>query len=120
VVDTKLARPEADNLLMSLPAGPNKLSFRIRRNFVSRDWTSIGLRGARVASRDTRARTNPGSPGSGPSYAHIEESRVVGFAAPTSNPSLDFTAPRKDWRGLLWIALIIFAIAAAAAIHVIQ
>jgi hypothetical protein len=105
---------------MSLPARPIKPSFRIRRNFISRDWTSIGLRGARATFRKTSTRSNLGS-SDGPSYAHMEESRVVGFAAPASNHSLEFNAsPRRDWRGLLWIALIIFAIAAAAAIHVMQ
>jgi hypothetical protein len=46
----------------------------------------------------------------------MDESRVVGFNAPASNPSLDSSAPpRRDWRGLLWIAIIVLAIAAAAA-----
>jgi hypothetical protein len=86
-----------------------------RRNFARRDWTSIGLRGARVTLSKARARTKLGSPGSGLSYTHREASRVVGFEAPATNPSLDSSAPpRRDWRGLLWIALIIFAIAAAA------
>jgi hypothetical protein len=106
---------------MSLPARPIKLSFRIRRNFVSRDWTSIGLRGAHATFRKTSTRTKLGSSGGGPTHAHVEESRIVGFAAPASNPSLDSNAsPRRDWRGLLWTALIAFAIAAAAAIHVMQ
>jgi hypothetical protein len=115
VVDTELPEAEADNHLMSLPAPPIKLSFRIRRNFVSRDWTSIGLRGARVTFGKARACTKLGSPGSGLSYTHTDEARVVGFVAPASNPSLDSSAsPRRDWRGLLWIALIVVAIAAAA------
>jgi Protein of unknown function (DUF4236) len=92
-----------------------------RRNFARRDWTSIGLRGARVTFGKARARTKPGSPGSGLSYTHTDESRIVGFVAPASDPSLESNAsPRRDWRGLFWIALIIFAIAAAAAIHVMQ
>jgi hypothetical protein len=99
---------------MSLPARPIKLSFRIRRNFVSRDWTSIGLRGARVPFRKASTRMTATLPGSALSY----ESRVVGFTAPASNLSLDSNAsPRRDWRGLLWTALIVFAIAAAAAIR---
>jgi hypothetical protein len=92
-----------------------------RRNFARRDWTSIGLRAARVTFDKARARPKSGSPGSGLSYTHTDESRVVGFAAPAPKPSLDSGAsPSRDWRGLLWIALIIFAIAAAAAIHVMQ
>jgi hypothetical protein len=105
---------------MSPPARPIKVSFRIRRNFVSRDWTSIGLRGARATSSYARVRTKLGYPGTGTSDAPIEELRVVGFAAPAPNPSLDSSAPRKDWRGLLWTALIVIAIVAAAAIHVMQ
>jgi Protein of unknown function (DUF4236) len=86
-----------------------------RRNFARRDWTSIGLRGARVTFGEARARKKPGSPGSGLSNTRMEESRIVGFEAPALKPPLDSSAPpRRDWRGLLWIALIIFAIAAAA------
>jgi hypothetical protein len=86
-----------------------------RRNFARRDWTSIGLRGARATFGKARARTKPGSPGSGLSYAHLEESRVVGFEAPASSPPINSIArPGPDWRGLLWIALIVVAIAAAA------
>lgn len=60
--------------------------------------------------------TRTGLPGSGLSYMHLEESRVVGFVAPASNPSLDSDAlPDRDWRGLLWIALIVSEIAAAVA-----
>jgi hypothetical protein len=103
---------------MSPPARPINFSVRIRRNFVSRDWTSIGLRGARATLRKASTRTKPGSSGSGPSYMHTDESRIVGFAAPALNPPLDTNpSPRRDRRGLLWTALIVFAIAAAAAIH---
>ena len=106
---------------MSNPARPIKLSFRIRRNFVSRDWTSIGLRGARATFRKASTRTKPGSSGSALSYMHTDESRVVGFAAPAANPSLDANAsPRRDWRGLLWTALIVIAIAAAATIRLMK
>jgi hypothetical protein len=106
---------------MSPPARPIKVSFRIRRNFKSRDWTSIGLRGARVSSGYARTRTKPGSSGRGSGDAHIEESRVVGFTSHASTPPLDAKAsPRRDWRELLWTALIALAIAAAAAIHMMQ
>jgi hypothetical protein len=41
---------------------------------------------------------------------------VVGFEAPALKAPLGSSAPpRRDWRGLFWIALIVFAIAAAAA-----
>jgi hypothetical protein len=105
---------------MSLPARPIKLSFRIRRNFVSRDWTSIGLRGARATFRKAGTRSKLGSSGSDPNYMHTDESRIVGFAAPAANPLPNSSAPRRDWRGLLWTALIVIAIAAAVAFRVMQ
>jgi hypothetical protein len=120
VVDAGNLGPDADNYRMALRFRPSQLSFRVRRNFKSRDWTSIGLRAARTFRR---ASTRPklGSSGSGPSHMHTDESRVVGFAAPASNPSVDSNAsPRRDWRGLIWTALIVIAIAAAAAIRVMQ
>jgi Protein of unknown function (DUF4236) len=86
-----------------------------RRNFARRDWTSIGLRGARVVLGKARTRTKLGSPGSDLSYAHKEESRIVGFAAPASNTSVDSSAPpRRDWRGLVLIGLLMIVITAAA------
>jgi hypothetical protein len=61
-------------------------------------------------------RKTSGLPGAGLSYTHMEETRAVGFGAPAANVLLDCSAPpRRDWRGLLWIGLIVFAIAAAAA-----
>jgi len=108
---------DADNYLMSFSVRRSiKNPTGTRRNFPRRDWTSIGLRGARVSFGKARARTNLGSHGGGLSYTHMDESRVVGFNAPASHPSLDSSAsPGRDWRGLLWIALIVLAIAAAAA-----
>ena len=86
-----------------------------RRNFARLDWTSIGLRGARVTRGKARARPKLESSGSSLSHAHMEESRIVGFVAPAANSSLDSRAPpRRDWRGLLWIFLIMLAIGAAA------
>jgi hypothetical protein len=106
---------------MSLPTRPIKLSFRIRRNLVSRDWTSIGLRGARVSFGKARARTKPGSPVSGLSYTHSEESRIVGFDAPTPNPPLPTGSPsEKDWSEWLWLGLIMLSIAATATVQVMQ
>jgi hypothetical protein len=91
-----------------------------RRNFARRDWTSIGLRGARVSVGLARARTKPGATGSGLSYTHADESRVVSFAAPAPEPSPDSSARPRKWRELLWIGLIMSALAVAAAIHVMQ
>jgi hypothetical protein len=92
-----------------------------RRNFARRDWTSIGLRGAHVTLGLARTRTKLEVQGSRLSYTHSEESRIVGLDAPASDPPLTSSAPpSKDWRELLWIGLIMSAIAAAAAIHVMQ
>ena len=101
---------------MNFPARRSiKMLTGIGRNFGRRDWTSIGLRGMRVTVGKAGTRTKLGSPGSGLSYAHRENSRSIGLREPASDPSPDSGAqPKKDWRGLFWIALIIFAIAAAA------
>jgi hypothetical protein len=91
-----------------------------RRNFARRDWTSIGLRGAHV-SRKTRARTKLESAGSGLCHTHMEELRTVGFNAPASHPPLTTSAPsEKDWRELFWLGLIMFSIAAAAALQAMK
>jgi hypothetical protein len=102
---------------MSLPVRRSiKNPTGIRRNFVSRDWTSIGLRGARVTLGKARTRTKLGSPDSELSYAHREDSRSIGLREPARHTTPNSGgSPRSDWRGLLWIALILFAIAAAAA-----
>jgi hypothetical protein len=106
---------------MSLPTRPIKLSFRVRRNFVSRDWTSIGLRGAHVPFRKAGSRTTATSPGAGLTYSHAEESRIVGFDAPASNPPLTSSAPsEKDWSKWLWLGLIMLAIAAAATVQAMK
>jgi hypothetical protein len=81
---------------MSPPARPSKLSFRIRRNFVSRDWTSIGFRGAHATFRKASTRMKLGTSGSSRSYTHSEEPRVGGFVAPASDPSLNCSAPARD------------------------
>ena len=98
---------------MSLPVRRSiKNPTGTRRNFVRRDWTSIGLRGARATFGKARARVKPGSG---------EESRIVGFDAPASNAPLT-TSPRsdKDWSELLWLGLIMLAIAAAAAMQTMK
>ena len=67
-----------------------------------------------MAIRSTR--TTARLPGSGLNNTHMEESCIVGFDAPALKPRLEASVPpRRDWRGLLWIALIVFAIAVAAA-----
>jgi hypothetical protein len=100
---------------------PVKLSSRIRRNFARRDGTSIGLRGVRVPLR------KPGTPrtatfaGSNPSDTRMDESRIVGFDAPESNPPLTCRTPsEKDWSEWLWLGLILLAIAAAATVQLMQ
>jgi hypothetical protein len=86
-----------------------------RRNFVRRDWTSIGLRRACVSFGKARTRTNLGSPGSDLSYAHREESRSIGLREPARHTTLNSGgSPRRDWRGLFWLGLLIIVIAAAA------
>jgi hypothetical protein len=101
---------------MSLPSRRSiKLLPAIRQNSGKRGVaTSIGVRGARVRFGKGSTRATVGQPRSGPSYADTESSRIVGFDAPASNPSLDADAPADEaWRGWLWIALIVFEIAAA-------
>lgn len=103
---------------MSFPVRrPAKISRRVTRNFVSRDWTSIGLRGMRVTRPGTRTKAGP----TRLSYRHTDESRIVGFDTPASNPPLATSAvSEKDWSELLWLGLILLAIAAVAAVQVIQ
>jgi hypothetical protein len=106
-----------DNRRMSTPARPTSFSFRVRRNFKSRDWTSIGLRGARAPVRTASIPKTAALQG----IANKDESRMVGFDAQTSNPPPTFAAPsEKDWSEWLWIGLIAFAIAAVAAVQVMQ
>jgi hypothetical protein len=70
----------------------------------------VGLSTAKMS-----ARTTARLPGSGLGNARMEDPRIVGFDAPAWKLPLDPTSPpRRDWRGLLWIALIMFAITAAA------
>jgi hypothetical protein len=100
---------------------PLKLSFRVRRNFATRDWTTIGLRGVRVSLRKAVTRTTTTLAGSNASYTQAEESRIVGFHAPASNPPRTASAPSdKDWSELLWLGLVVFSIAAAATVQVMQ
>jgi hypothetical protein len=93
-----------------------KLLPGIRLNFGKRGIsTSIGVRGAHVTFGKTGTRTTVGLPGSGLSYTHMETSRTIGVDPPASSPSLHPSAPAgKDWRGLIWIALIVISIAASA------
>jgi hypothetical protein len=94
---------------------PVQLSFRVRRNFATRDWTSIGLRGARVSLREVGRVVKRGSAGSGQSPAHSDESRIIGFRKTAAKPDLDSSAlPARDRRGFFWITFVALSIAAAA------
>jgi hypothetical protein len=76
--------------------------------------TSIGARGANVTFGKTGTRTTAGLPGSDLSFTHLDKQRRERLVV--LHPSLNSGAfPARDWRGLLWIALIVSAIAAAAA-----
>jgi hypothetical protein len=100
---------------------PLKLSFRVRRNFATRDWTTIGLRGVHVSPRKAGMRTTATLADSNASHTQGGESRIVGFHAPVSNPPPAAAAPSdKDWSELLWLGLVVFAIAAAATVQVMQ
>jgi hypothetical protein len=75
----------------------------------------------RSIKRLSSTRTTVTRPGRGASQRHVEESRMVGFDAPASIPPLNASAPsEKDWSELLWLGLIILAIAAAATVQVMQ
>jgi uncharacterized protein DUF4236 len=93
-----------------------KLLPGIRLNFGKRGIsTSVGVRGAHVTFGKTGTSTTVGLPGSGLSYTHMEESRTIGVVPPASSPSLNSSAAAaQDWRGLLWIALIVISVAASA------
>ncbi len=99
---------------------PVKLSRRITRNFASRDWTSIGRRRTHATLRTAGIRASLSSL-SDPSYMHTDESRVVGFDTPATNARLVIrSSPEKDWSDWLWLGLVMFAIAAVAAVQVMQ
>ena len=86
----------------------------IRLNFGKRGIsTSIGVRGAHVTIGKTGTRTTVGLPGSGLSFTHLDKQRRERLVVLA--PSLNASAPPgKAWRGWLWIALIVCAIAAVA------
>jgi hypothetical protein len=86
----------------------------IRLNFGKRGIsTSIGVRGAHVTIGKTGTRTTIGLPGSGLSFTHLDKQRRERLVVLA--PSLNASAPPgKAWRGWLWIALIVCAIAAVA------
>jgi hypothetical protein len=89
----------------------------IRLNFGKRGIsTSIGVRGAHVTFGKTGTRTTVGLPGSGLSFTHLDKTHDERPVDSTPDPAPESnTPPGKAWRGWLWIALIIFAIAAALA-----
>jgi hypothetical protein len=60
-------------------------------------------------------------PGGGLSHRHTEESRIVRFNTPASHPALTTSSlSEKDWSEWLWLGLIMFSIAAVAAVQVMQ
>lgn len=114
-VDTVYPGPCADNHAMGFRFRRSiKILPGIRLNFGKRGIsTSIGVRGAHVTLGKTGTRATVGLPGSGLSFTHLDKQRRERLVVLA--PSLNSSAPPgKAWRGWLWIALIIFAIAAAA------
>jgi hypothetical protein len=103
------------------------MSFRFRRsikilpgvrlNFGKRRIsTSIGVRGAHVTFGKNGTRTTVGLPGSGLSYTHLNKPPSDRSVSSTPHPAPESSPPPgKAWRGWLWIALTIFAAAAALA-----
>ena len=89
----------------------------IRLNFGKRGIsTSIGVRGAHVTFGKTGTRTTVGLPGSGISYTHLDKPSHERLVTSTPDPASESSVPSgKAWRGWLWIALIVFAIATTAA-----
>jgi hypothetical protein len=89
----------------------------IRLNFGKRGIsTSIGVRGAHVTIGKTGTRTTVGLPGSGLSYTHLDKPHHEHSVASAPDPALESSAaPGKAWRGSLWIALTILAVAAVLA-----
>jgi hypothetical protein len=89
----------------------------IRLNFGKRGVsTSIGVRGAHVTFGKTGTRTTVGLPGSGISYTHLDKPHREGLVASAPDPAPESSAPPgKAWRGWLWIALTILAVAAVLA-----
>jgi hypothetical protein len=88
----------------------------IRLNFGKRGIsTSIGVRGAHVTFGKTGTRTTVGLPGNGISYTHLDKPHHERSVASAPDPGPESSKPPGNaWRGWLWIALIIFAITAAA------
>ena len=101
----------APHLSRALEAAPSG----VRRRQASSS-TSIGLRGAHVTFGKTGTRTTVGLPGSGISYTHLDKPHHERSVASAPDPAPESSAPPgKAWRGWLWIALIILAVAAVLA-----
>ena len=89
------------------------MGFHVRRS-IKLLPAIIGVRGAHFTFGKTGTRTTVGLPGSDLSFTHLDKQRRERLVV--LHPSLNSGAlPARDWRGLLWIALIVSAIAAAAA-----
>jgi Protein of unknown function (DUF4236) len=86
----------------------------IRLNFGKRGVsTSIGVRGAHVTFGKTGTRTTVGLFGSGISYTHLDKPRHERAAPAAPDPAPESgVRPGNARRGLVWIVLIIFVIAA--------
>jgi hypothetical protein len=86
------------------------MSFRLRRSIKQLPGVHLPMRKRGVSPSIEVRGTNVFG------YTHMEKSRIIGFIAPVSTPSLASRALlSRDWRGLLWIGLLVIAIAAAAA-----
>jgi hypothetical protein len=76
--------------------------------------TSIGTRGAHITVGHGQVRETVGLPGTGLSYTHVEGTHKTAADAPGQGQpqTLPDALPKgRAWRGWLWIALIIVAIA---------
>jgi hypothetical protein len=101
----------APHLSRALEAAPSG----VRRRQASSS-TSVGVRGAHVTFGKTGTRTTVGLPGSGLSYTHLDKPHHERSVASAPDPSPESSAqPGKAWRGWLWIALTILAVAAVLA-----
>jgi len=101
--------------LGAAPSGVRRYASAARSNFAKRGIsTSIGVRGAHVTFGKTGTRTTVGLPGSGLSFTHLDKPHRAGLVASAPDPAPESSAPPgKAWRGWLWIALTVVAIAAA-------
>jgi Protein of unknown function (DUF4236) len=106
----------ADNLNMGFRFRRSvKLLPGLRLNFGKRGISaSIGVRGAHVTYGPTGTRTTVGLPGSGLSYTHLEKQhRGVPTTTAAETPTDPGASRGSVQRGVLWMGLIVVAIAIA-------